>query len=334
MINFPALIVCYRKSMNESQIITELPWIPPARCDARYVEGMWDDPNYVAEQKLDGSRYMLYLFMNRAAGFYSRRDFPRIEKGANVRHVARYYPGLDGTILDGEVRNPNGVFLNDTTKVMNMLPDTAARYQAKHGLFVYTVFDVLYVRGQAVYQYAYVHRRMLLERVVREMVNPYVKIIQTTGDKKKEFYNMLLARRGEGVILKHLNSPYGEGWVKRKKYVDVNVFVIDFQRGRPGVTGKYENTLGALVLGVMHEGKVVEIGECSGMTDAVRDEVWNNKSKFMYRPLDVRAQEMTSQNRLREPRFMRWRDDVSVHDCTFDHLINTIESTYGEIIKP
>src|SRR5690348_10253063 len=110
-----------------------LPRFPPPRCEGKFDDFMWSDPEWIAEEKLDGARYMLYMDYDQRCYLYSRRDFPRIEKAANVpqitlRHPSclwKSYAGFEGTVLDGEIRLPGGKFLSDTTGILNMLPENA-----------------------------------------------------------------------------------------------------------------------------------------------------------------------------------------------------------------
>src|SRR5882724_10713159 len=109
-----------------------VPRIPPSRCTGTYREEYNDSPDWVAEPKLDGGRYMLYLDED-GVHLYSRRDFPRIDKAANVPHFAHLYMDLAGTVLDGEVLMPNATKLGDTTGIMNSLPAKAIARQEVEG---------------------------------------------------------------------------------------------------------------------------------------------------------------------------------------------------------
>lgn len=321
----------------------ELPRVKPPRCEGKFNDAMWADPNWIAEEKLDGSRYVLHIDYDGLCRLYSRRDFPRIEKAANVPHITgrrpeltalgtvmdprllRPYPGFEGTVLDGEIKLPGSTFLSETTGIMNMLPANAIAEQGRVGLLHFTVFDMPFMRGIDMRPYKYRDRRVQLIGLLRMINNPHISVVSAWQADKRAFYDQVLSRGGEGIVLKHINSCYGENWVKRKKYTDVSVFVTDFQRGRPSkvvgtAVGKYEHTLGALIVSVYDGDRLYEMGRCSGMDDATRDAVWANRDAYMFKVCDVRAQEVSPHGRLREPRFLRWRDDLDIRECTLDNV--------------
>ena len=135
------------------------PRIKPSRCEGEFHEALLSSDDCVAEIKYDGGRYMLYLDGPNEVHLYSRRNFPSIDKAANVPQFARAIPGLTNMILDGEVMHPdaNGLAkklgctpLGTTTRIMLMLPKKALAEQEKTGKLVYKVFDILYYDGQDV----------------------------------------------------------------------------------------------------------------------------------------------------------------------------------------
>jgi ATP-dependent DNA ligase len=63
-----------------------------------------------------------------------------------------------------------------------------------------------------------------------------------------------------------------------------------------------------------------EVGFASGMTDAERDDIWKHRDEYLGRVVDISAQEVTKDGRLRHPRFLRFRDDVSPETLTMEKL--------------
>lgn len=309
--------------------------IPPARCTGKFSEDLLDNPDWVAELKVDGARYQMYVEPE-GISLYSRRDFPRIDKAANVPHITKRCPDLMYCALDGEVVDVDGKNLQDTTRVMNMLPANAISFQASGRRWLsYLVFDLLYLRGQDMTVYKYRDRRIQLKRLLDGVDNPFIKLMPMNYKDKRNFLSEVMKSGGEGIILKHVDSKYGEGWVKRKKYVDVTVIVTDFQEGRQGKTGRLVGTLGAIIVSAFHNGELIEVGSASGFTDDERHEVWADKSKFMHRACDVRIQKLTGQGGLREPRFIRWRDDVNIRECTYDAIVEAVAlNQAGELYEP
>lgn len=309
---------------------------PPSRCTGSFREEYLESPEWVAEPKLDGGRYMLYLDED-SVHLYSRRDFPRIDKAANVPHFAKCYPGLEGTILDGEVLKPDATKLGDTTGIMNSLPAKAIARQQAEGFVHYNVFDILSFQGRDVRHLPLRDRRVLLLQAVAMMNNDAVEAVAQFQDKDTLF-RTIIAAGGEGTVLKNLNSPYGINWVKNKRVADFSVVISGYKPGQ----GKYENSLGAVAVSVYkfvpsHEEKqiggekmitvpshseLIEVGFASGMTDAERADIWANRDAYLGRVIDISAQEVTKDGRMRHPRWLRFRDDIGADTCTFDKLLD------------
>jgi bifunctional non-homologous end joining protein LigD len=290
--------------------------VPPSRCTGTFREEYLDSPDWVAEPKLDGGRYMLYLDEDGLSyHLYSRRDFPRIDKAANVPHFAHPYMGLAGTVLDGEVMLPNQTKLGDTTGIMNSLPAKAIARQEVEGKLHYNVFDILFHLGRDVRQLPLHERRKLMESVVAIMGNPHVNLVPQHTDKDGLFRS-ILAAGGEGTVLKNLNSPYGVNWVKNKRVADFSVIISGYKDGQ----GKYAGSLGAVAVSVYQDGILVEVGFASGMTDAERTDIWTNREAYLGRVIDISAQEVTKDGRMRHPRWLRFRDDVNPETLTMEKL--------------
>lgn len=299
----------------------------PSRCTGSFREEYLDSPDWVAEPKLDGGRYQLHLEEDGAVHLFSRRDFPRIDKAANVPHFAKRYVGLEGTILDGEVITSRAVFpelkplpLGETTGILNSLPEKAIARQEKEGKLAYVVFDILSYCGQDVRQKPLHERRVLLERVIAMMGNQWVVAVQQT-DEKGPLFDRLIARGLEGTVIKNVNSPYGVNWVKMKRVADFSVIVSGFKPGQ----GKYAGSLGAVAVSVFKDGTLVEVGFASGMDDEMRHAIWQNRETYLGKTIDVSAQEVTKDGRLRHPRWLRERDDLDPVTLTYAKLLDDAE---------
>ena len=68
---------------------------------------------------------------------------------------------------------------------------------------------------------------------------------------------------------------------------------------------------GSLRLGAMKDGKEVEIGSLSGVTDEIKEN-WKN---YVGKPIEVTAMEIMDTGGLRHPKFVRFRDDIEKSDC-------------------
>ena len=73
----------------------------------------------------------------------------------------------------------------------------------------------------------------------------------------------------------------------------------------------YYGWAGSLRLGAVKDGKDVEIGSLSGVTDEIKEH-WKD---YVGRPVEVTAMEIMDTGGLRHPKFVRFRDDIEKSDC-------------------
>lgn len=128
---------------------------------------------------------------------------------------------------------------------------------------------------------------------------------------RESIYDHLLhSPDSEGVVYKDGNLW---NWSKRKAEPTTDLVIIGYTDGRPGKTGKMIGKVGALMLG-LHGG--AHVCNCSGMDDAVRDEITANRDAYLGKVVEVRYQYVGSGGGLRHPRFVRFRDDKRPEECT------------------
>lgn len=168
------------------------------------------------------------------------------------------------------------------------------------------------------------------------------RMTKYTIRNKEDFHNEIIARKGEGTMWKNINAKYKEGarpantWYKWKKQDTADVVICGFTDGK----GKYVGQIGAvkyaeflteeeiMTLGVkkkhiehmFKDGKdyyLVEIGQCSGMTDAQRVDFSQNQGAYLNRVIEVEYMERTSKGAFRHPRFVQMRDDKTTQDCIY-----------------
>jgi ATP-dependent DNA ligase len=172
-------------------------------------------------------------------------------------------------------------------------------------------------------------RRKILIQVVTRMNNPFIKVIpQWTGDIGGRFQNVV-ARGGEGLIIKDTRMGYGVGWAKMKKSHDVSVVIVG---AKPG-NGKYEGQVGAIEIAAWSGSKLVPIGFASGFDDKVRAEITHNLKAIVAAKtvVDIFAHELSKPSaespcgRLRHPTFYRFREDVDHSDCTMDKVMKDLK---------
>ena len=66
---------------------------------------------------------------------------------------------------------------------------------------------------------------------------------------------------------------------------------------------------------------VLQVGDCSGFDEQLREYITNNKERLLGTVIEVKAQEVLKTGKLRHPRFNRFRRDKSLEMCIWqDHL--------------
>lgn len=307
--------------------------VHPSRCTGKLPEDFEKD-HLIAEEKLDGSRYVLYLggcpYSRREGNtLLSRResisDGKYVDRSDNVPHITSIDYGLDGTILDGEIMSND--FLN-TNSIMNSLPKEAQRKQAEHGNLNYFVFDILFFKGKDIRSMPLSDRRKILEKVVDKMGNDHIKVIPQIKEDIPGYFQKIIKKGGEGLIIKDLRMGYGSQWSKYKKSYDLSAVISGYKKG----TGKYSSMIGSLAVSVYHNEVLTEIGFVSGFDDKLRIEMSENFDKYNGLVVDVFAQEIQKidaknpAGRLRHPTFHRIRNDINPQDCTSQKLWEDIKS--------
>lgn len=308
----------------------------PAKARTKLPDNL--ESGFVAEEKLDGSRYLLYIgcdpygrsrhhetFNTLLSRRESSKDGLFVDKSRNLPHITEHpFFGLTYTVLDGEVTLPGQDFyvLNG---IMNSLPEASAAAQEKHGRVIFNVFDVLRIDGKDVTDKPFGERRIVLECIMRDAqahrAMRYMNLLPQFEHPFEEHFRRIVENGGEGLIIKNLDSPYGKGWSKMKKSHDISCVVMGYKPGK----GKYEGQIGALQLGVWYGGVLTEVGFASGMDDDLRKAITDNPKAYLGKVVDIFAQQIQtntqSVGRLRHPTFYRFRDDMGTASVTYDKLI-------------
>ena len=131
------------------------------------------------------------------------------------------------------------------------------------------------------------------------------KLINSDYETIKAMHDMYVAQEYEGAMIKDTDAPYcfGRDWsvMKFKDFFDADVKIINMLEG----TGKHAGKLGSFV--VDYKGTEVRVG--SGLTDAIREQLWIDPESHIGRLIEVRYQEETPDGSLRFPTFVCFRND-------------------------
>lgn len=314
--------------------------LEPGKARWKFNPKLWDSKSIVAEPKYDGSRYLMHVGIGESrftSRHISKKDGNFVEKTSNVPHLRDILAqnGLDteleGTIFDGEIVVPNNVTSKsmDVTKIMGSLPERAIKTQNDNGWLDYYVFDVIFDKGQDIRHLPYQERRAILVGYLGSIANPkiHLNITPVEAEDKERFYQDIIEAGGEGVILKDIKAPYGKNWAKVKRSSTWDVIITGFKEPKEitkKVTGEestsrfFENGwIGALEFGQYVDGVLTEFGFCSGIDDALREKISNNRNNYLGSVIEITAQERLPSGKFRHPRFLRFRPDKNASQCVY-----------------
>ena len=165
--------------------------------------------------------------------------------------------------------------------------------------------------------------------MVREIANPHLIVSKCYTTKKLELYNAIVKRGGEGVVLKHIQSMYGERtkWIKVKKKETWDVIIMGYKKpselsekvdGSISVT-RYSDKgwIGALEIGQFVGDKIKSFGTVSGMDETVRGRISCYPKDYLGKVIEIEAQERLKSGSFRHPRFVGFRTDKNPKECTY-----------------
>lgn len=286
--------------------------------DQAHLNRLLSNTDYVGQEKLDGIRATIHVtkhglrIFSRSAGV----DDPTkpLEKTASLPHLAvMSYPRLLGTVLDAELLVPGVDAATIAGAVHSKQPN------ATTGLVHAFVFDVLRYKGEDLTTRPLQHRIGILEKLKFMIKSPSIVFLPwvfRTKDKQ-QLYDDILSRGGEGIMLKRLDATYLEGgrpannWYKAKKSASFDVVCMGFTKG----AGKFNGRIGALIFGQFVGGSLRELGQASGMSDAIRNEMSTFPDRYVGKVVTIKGMERLASGAIRHPIFVGMNPDKDPEQC-------------------
>jgi bifunctional non-homologous end joining protein LigD len=295
-------------------------------------EQPFSKPGWLFELKLDGYRVRAAREGGEARlvtrnGHDIASAFPEIARALTALPY-------EGFIMDGELVVPDEAGRPSFQRLQNRAKLSRAidvRRAAVESPAVLYVFDLLAFEGYDLRPLPLEKRKALLEQIVPR-VGP-IKYLSHFEKDGEALYEQVVKMGLEGIVAKKADSPYRAGrsanWLKiRADRVD-DFVVVGFTRPKGSRSG-----FGALDLGAYEDGKLVYAGRVgSGFTAAQLKEVSAVLERSV-RPTpafsgpvprdpghtwveptliaEVRYKEWTDEGLLRQPVFVRFRDDKPV----------------------
>ena len=276
-----------------------------------------NNPRYAVGKKYDGFRELMHISPTGRVKLLSRSG---ANHSANVPHLTgKTLPDLEDTILDGEGIAPSED-LGDTKSIFGSSPATAIANQDELGKAKYIAFDILRYKGRDLLGLPLKDRLPYLEKAVDALHRYGITQVQQeklVHHNKRNYYDSVVAKGGEGVIIKDLDASYHSGrrtsaWGKVKKVDTWDAVITGFTDGK----GKYTGQIGAIEYGFRRGGRVVPAGKTSGMTDEVRKDISLNPNKYLGKMIEVAGQEISREGAIRHPRVLRIRMEKTMRETS------------------
>lgn len=231
-------------------------------------------------------------------------------------------------VFDGELRIKDRYATNMTDneafKLSVGIANTKRSLAYKDAL-KFIIFDILPLKDFA-YEYSAeiyserLRKLMEIKKIIRDdcLVNLSVVPLLYFGDDInmiEECSNTAYENGWEGIMI-NLDKTYQYkrtgNLLKYKKFNTIDLQVVGFTEG----TGKYENTLGAIVC--KYKDNFVSVG--SGFTDEMRHFIWIDKEHYLNRLAEVKYKDITSDSStglesLQFPVFIGFKTDKTIPDA-------------------
>lgn len=259
-------------------------------------------PCYI-QPKLDGCRAIY-----KEGEFFTRKGkpFPNVNLTSHFSSLLN----MRDFVLDGELYIHNTPFQKFLGSIMN-------ESEPIPNALKFVVYDCVPVKDWE----AQSCKKPYSERIrnVREViaaVADHKKVIDIANDEVSspkeaiDLYKKYLTLRYEGAMIKAIDGQYkwkrvtvrsGE-MLKLKPFKTEDLEIIDVYEGE----GKFSGTLGGIIVSGPH---ITPTSVGSGFSDAIRKEIWENKSKYIGKTAEIQYFEITEEKSLRFPIFKRMRED-------------------------
>lgn len=272
----------------------------------------------LVEVKLDGVRVITIVYPSGHVDQYSRNGKELVNFEEVKRQLAKHAVFFsEPMVLDGEIMSSS---FQDLMKQVHRKSDSRADDA------VLNLFDILtlteFQAGRS--DVKQVDRSTALKQWHTQFADhmPNVTVVgqelvdldTAQGSARFKMINTQAVAGGyEGIMIKDPNAVYeckrSVAWLKLKPFIEVSLTVVGLEEG----TGKNAGKLGALVCEGTDDDKFIRVNVGSGLSDAMRDDVWNDREAVVGQIIEVRADAATRNQdsedvySLRFPRFIRFR---------------------------
>jgi len=231
-----------------------------------------DNPMMAAELKADGTHIRLDKKEKaRIFGRPKKSGTPEYtDRLPELIEAAQAIPGEFTLIGEAVVYDENGRtwFEGSQRRCSTEDPAKIPLKAAKYPVLMLT-FDIIELDGKDLRSHTYLSRKDILFDLLEETTQKDIVPLPHVVENKRDFYQELVDRGEEGVILKRINSTYqhdrSKDWLKIKKWDVERLLVVGWTPGE----GRRADQFGALILAKQDDnGRLVFRGKVgSGFND-------------------------------------------------------------------
>lgn len=270
-------------------------------------ELVWNSQDWIAEEKIDGVRMIIiWDATEKKFHFYSRNnsvtDYLPQDYSDTIFVTAENFDYPDNFVLDSEIISSNSCLetnthcltqLQSTAALLNLNSEDSKTIQKKYPL-KFVVFDCLYDSSSLIdeiWEVRHCHAAELCSKLLESgFCCELNKVVENTEDNqyaKREFFDAVISRCGEGLVLKNRNAKYHAtssrtiDCVKVKRSTadaltkDIDAFVTDYVVGKDDT--RNSNMVVGFVFSILlkkQDGSVVThpIAVCSNVSDIIKDD--------------------------------------------------------------
>ena len=270
-------------------------------------ELVWNSHDWIAEEKIDGVRMIIvWDAAEKKFHFYSRNnsvtDYLPQDYADTIFVTAKNFDYPNNFVLDSEIISSNSCLeantycltqLQSTAALLNLNSEDSKTIQRKYPL-KFVVFDCLYDSSSLIdeiWEVRHYHAEKLCSKLLESgFCCELNKVVENTADNqyaKREFFDAVISRYGEGIVLKNRNAKYHAtssrtiDCVKVKRSTadaltkDIDAFVTDYVVGKDDT--RNSNMVVGFVFSILlkkQDGSIVThpIAVCSNVSDIIKDD--------------------------------------------------------------
>lgn len=268
---------------------------------------VWNSKDWIAEEKIDGVRMIIvWDAAEKKFHFYSRNnsvtDYLPQDYSDTIFVTAKNFDYPNNFVLDSEIISSNSCLetnthcltqLQSTAALLNLNSEDSKTIQKKYPL-KFVVFDCIYDSSSLIdeiWEVRHHHAAELCSKLVESgFCCELNKVVENTADNqyaKREFFEAVISRYGEGVVLKNRKAKYHAtssrtiDCVKVKRSTadtltkDLDAFVTDYVVGKDDT--RNSNMVVGFVFSILlkkQDGSIVThpIAVCSNVSDIIKDD--------------------------------------------------------------